>query len=89
MRHIGRNAGCDGAVTVFALPDGLPIYVDEGLMPLPYVILGGGSRSTKVKIAPEVFTRLPGATIVAGLSIVSEPSSPRPEPPGGPRAGGR
>ena len=78
-----------GGVTVFALPDGLPIYVDEGLMPLSYVILGGGSRSTKVKIAPEVFTRLPGAAIIAGLSIVSEPSSPRPEPPSGPRAGER
>ena len=57
-----------GGVTVFALPDGLPIYVDDGLMPLPYVILGGGSRSTKVKIAPEVFTRLPGARVIAGLS---------------------
>ena len=57
-----------GGVTVFALPDGVPIYVDEGLMPLPYVILGGGSRSTKVKIAPEIFTRLPGAAIITGLS---------------------
>lgn len=73
-----------GGVTVFALPDGMPIYVDEGLMPLPYVILGGGSRSTKVKIAPEVFTRLPGATIIAGLSTVFESPSPRPEPPAGP-----
>ena len=57
-----------GGVTVFALPDGLPIYVDDGLMPLGYVILGGGSRSTKIKIAPEVFTRLPAAQIIAGLS---------------------
>ena len=65
-----------GGVTVFALPVGLPIYVDEGLMPLPYVILGGGSRSTKVKIAPAIFTRLPGAQIIAGLSLVSESSRP-------------
>lgn len=57
-----------GGVTVFALPEGVPIFVDDGLMPLPYVILGGGSRSTKVKIAPEVFTRLPGARVIAGLS---------------------
>jgi prolyl-tRNA editing enzyme YbaK/EbsC (Cys-tRNA(Pro) deacylase) len=57
-----------GGVTVFALPDGLPIYVDDGLMPLDYVILGGGSRSTKIKIAPEVFRRLPGAQIIDGLS---------------------
>jgi prolyl-tRNA editing enzyme YbaK/EbsC (Cys-tRNA(Pro) deacylase) len=57
-----------GGVTVFALPEGLAIYVDDGLMPLDYVILGGGSRSTKIKIAPEVFGRLPGAQIIAGLS---------------------
>lgn len=57
-----------GGVTVFALPDGLPIYVDDGLMPLDYVILGGGSRSTKIKIAPEVFRSLPSAQIIAGLS---------------------
>lgn len=55
-----------GGVTVFALPDGLPIYVDDGLMPLDYVILGGGSRSTKIKIAPEVFRRLPGSQIILG-----------------------
>ncbi len=63
-----------GGVTVFALPEGLPTYVDEGLMPLPYVILGGGSRSTKITIAPEVFRYLPGARIIAGLAAAAEAS---------------
>ena len=58
-----------GGVTVFALPAHLPIYVDEGLMSCPYVILGGGSRSSKIKIAPEVFARFPGAQIIAGLAV--------------------
>jgi prolyl-tRNA editing enzyme YbaK/EbsC (Cys-tRNA(Pro) deacylase) len=57
-----------GGVTVLALPHGLPIYVDEGLMEVPWVILGSGSRSSKIKTSPEVFRRLPGATIVKGLS---------------------
>ena len=57
-----------GGVTVFALPDGLPLYVDEALMSCPYVILGGGSRSTKIKVAPEVFRRLPAAQIIPGLA---------------------
>ena len=57
-----------GGVTVFALPEGMPIYVDDALMSCPYVILGGGSRSSKIKIAPEVFTRLPGAQVIAGLA---------------------
>jgi prolyl-tRNA editing enzyme YbaK/EbsC (Cys-tRNA(Pro) deacylase) len=56
-----------GGVTVFALPPDLPIYVDEGLMAQPWIILGGGSRSLKVKITPDVFRALPGATVVPGL----------------------
>ncbi len=58
-----------GGVTVFALPDGLPIYVDAGMMPLNYVILGGGSRSLKIRITPAVFTRLPNTAIVPGLGL--------------------
>jgi prolyl-tRNA editing enzyme YbaK/EbsC (Cys-tRNA(Pro) deacylase) len=58
-----------GGVTVFALPSELPIYVDDKLMAREWVILGSGSRSSKIKISPEVFRRLPNATIVPGLSI--------------------
>lgn len=57
-----------GGVTVFALPPNLPIYVDATLMALPWLILGSGSRSSKIKIAPAVFERLPGARIVSDLS---------------------
>jgi prolyl-tRNA editing enzyme YbaK/EbsC (Cys-tRNA(Pro) deacylase) len=57
-----------GGVTVLALPPELPIYVDDGLMPLDYVILGSGSRSSKIKVSPVVFTRLPNARVIAGLS---------------------
>ena len=57
-----------GGVTVFALPEGVPLYVDEALMSCSYVILGGGSRSTKIKVAPEVFRRLPAARIIPGLA---------------------
>lgn len=57
-----------GGVTVFALPPDLPIYVDATLMALPWLILGSGSRSSKIKIAPAVFERLPGARIVSDLS---------------------
>ena len=58
-----------GGVTIFALPPEMPIYVCDKLMPLPWVILGGGSRSSKIKTSPEVFRRLPNAAIVAGLSV--------------------
>ena len=58
-----------GGVTVFALPPDLPIYVDDKLMQREWVILGSGSRSSKIKIAPEVFRRLPNATIVPDLAL--------------------
>lgn len=63
-----------GGVTVFALPEGLPIYVDEGLMGLDRVILGSGSRSSKVKVSPEVFHRLPAAKVIAGLATMPPPA---------------
>jgi prolyl-tRNA editing enzyme YbaK/EbsC (Cys-tRNA(Pro) deacylase) len=52
-----------GGVTVFALPPGLPIYVDEQVMALDWAILGSGSRSSKIRIAPHALTRLPGAQV--------------------------
>jgi prolyl-tRNA editing enzyme YbaK/EbsC (Cys-tRNA(Pro) deacylase) len=58
-----------GGVTVFALPPMLPIYVDAAVMERPWVVLGSGSRSGKIRAAPQILTRLPGATIVANLAI--------------------
>ena len=63
-----------GGVTPFALPKALPLYVDERIMGLDWVILGGGGRDTKIKIAPEVFTHL-GAERIADLGIERQPMS--------------
>ena len=57
-----------GGVTVFALPDGLPLYVDERVMAPDWIIVGGGGRSTKLKIAPDTLRRLPGMSVVPGLA---------------------
>jgi prolyl-tRNA editing enzyme YbaK/EbsC (Cys-tRNA(Pro) deacylase) len=37
-------------------------------MSLDYIILGGGSRSIKIKISPEIFHSVPNAQIVEGLA---------------------
>ena len=71
-----------GGVTAFALPDGMPLWVDAGVMEQPEIILGGGSRSLKVKVSPRVFERLPNASVVPGLAV--RPDDSRPE---GPAAG--
>ena len=57
-----------GGVTALALPPDLPIFVDPGLMSLDYVILGGGSRSIKIKISPKIFDEIPNAVVVEGLT---------------------
>ena len=63
-----------GGVTVFALPPELPVYVDEQVLAHDWVILGSGSRSSKVRVSPEVLRRLPGAHIVAGLASAAPTS---------------
>jgi prolyl-tRNA editing enzyme YbaK/EbsC (Cys-tRNA(Pro) deacylase) len=57
-----------GGVTPFALPADLPLYVDARIMHLDWVILGGGGRSLKIKLSPEVFRKL-GAEIVPNLAL--------------------
>jgi prolyl-tRNA editing enzyme YbaK/EbsC (Cys-tRNA(Pro) deacylase) len=57
-----------GGVTLLALPPDLPIYVDDRIMALDYVILGGGSRSSKIKMAPDTLRKLPGLNVVLGLA---------------------
>jgi prolyl-tRNA editing enzyme YbaK/EbsC (Cys-tRNA(Pro) deacylase) len=64
-----------GGVTVFALPEDLPIYVDERVMAPDWIIVGGGGRSTKLKLAPDVLRRLPTVTVVPGLASEMPPPS--------------
>ena len=56
-----------GGVTVFALPADLPVYVDARIVGLDEVILGGGSRSLKIKVSSEVFKRLSQVQLIDGL----------------------
>jgi prolyl-tRNA editing enzyme YbaK/EbsC (Cys-tRNA(Pro) deacylase) len=53
-----------GGVTVFALPADLPIYVDDKVLAHDWVILGSGSRSSKVRVSPDALRRLPRAIVV-------------------------
>ena len=58
-----------GGVTPFALPDQVPIYVDAKIMKLDYVILGSGSRKSKLKINPGSIMQIPNTRVISGLSI--------------------
>lgn len=52
-----------GGVTPFALPPKIPLYVDGAVMAHPWIILGGGSRSLKIKIDPSALVELGGEVI--------------------------
>lgn len=60
-----------GGVTPFALPESIPVYADPTLLDLDSIILGSGSRSSKVRLAPGELERLPNIEFVAGLSVPS------------------
>ena len=57
-----------GGVTPFTLPDNLPIWIDSKIMNREYVILGGGNRSSKIKISPKIFNFTNNTEIVENLA---------------------
>lgn len=57
-----------GGVTPFGLDDSIPIYVDSRVMERNEVVVGGGSRSQKIRVKPEVFARMDHVTIVERLA---------------------
>lgn len=57
-----------GGVTPFGVPPDLPVYVDSRVLEREWVIVGGGSRSLKISVDPEVFTRMPQAEVIEGLA---------------------
>ena len=59
-----------GGVTPFGLPDDLPILVDARVLEPDWVILGGGNRSSKLRVAPSVLTDLPSAKVIEGLAFL-------------------
>ena len=58
-----------GGVTPFALPDGLPLWIDSRVMDLPRIVVGGGSRACKVVGPPAMLLSVPGAEVVDDLAI--------------------
>ena len=57
-----------GGVTVFGLPDDLPIWVDSKVLTPEWVVIGAGSRSAKIKLDPRQLRGLNGVEVVEGLS---------------------
>ena len=59
-----------GGVTPFGLPAGLPILVDARVMEPDWIVLGGGNRSSKLRLAPDALRALPELRVIEGLATV-------------------
>jgi prolyl-tRNA editing enzyme YbaK/EbsC (Cys-tRNA(Pro) deacylase) len=64
-----------GGVTPFGLDPAVPLYVDERIAALERIIVGGGSRSIKLLVAPAALIAI-GGTYVEGLALTVPPSDP-------------
>ena len=58
-----------GGVTPLGLPADLPLWVDARIMRRDAVVLGGGTRHSKIRVPPAIFELSPGVEIVEGLAM--------------------
>jgi prolyl-tRNA editing enzyme YbaK/EbsC (Cys-tRNA(Pro) deacylase) len=56
-----------GGVTIFGLPDDLPIWIDAGVLDHDWVVIGAGSRTAKIRLDPKQLEGLAGFEIVPDL----------------------
>ncbi len=64
-----------GGVTIFGLPDDLPVWVDSRVADCDWVIVGAGSRSAKIKLDPTQLSSLDGFELVEGLAKEPTPAT--------------
>lgn len=57
-----------GGVTIFGLPEQIPVWLDSRVMDCDWVIVGAGSRSAKIKLDPAQLAELPGFEVVEELA---------------------
>lgn len=51
-----------GGVSIAGLPPDMPVYIDQRVLEQPRVIIGGGNRNSKARLAPQELLKLPHAT---------------------------
>ena len=59
-----------GGVTPFGLPIDIPVYVDERIRSVEYLIVGSGDRSSKLKITASELDKVPNLMFVSGLAVI-------------------
>ena len=59
-----------GGVTPFGLPPTMPVLVDSRVMEPDWIVLGGGNRSSKLRVAPHALDQVPSVRVIEGLAFV-------------------
>lgn len=62
-----------GGVTLFGIPDSIPVWIDSRVLDQDWVVIGAGSRSAKIKLDPAQLPELEGFEVVEDLA--REPDS--------------
>lgn len=57
-----------GGVTIFGLPEGLPVWLDSRILGCDWVVVGAGSRSAKIRLDPSQLQGLDGFEFVDDLA---------------------
>jgi prolyl-tRNA editing enzyme YbaK/EbsC (Cys-tRNA(Pro) deacylase) len=63
-----------GGVTIFGLPDGLPVWLDARVLDCDRIVVGAGSRSAKISLDPTQLVGVDGYEFVDDLAV--EPTAP-------------
>jgi prolyl-tRNA editing enzyme YbaK/EbsC (Cys-tRNA(Pro) deacylase) len=58
-----------GGVTPFGLPEAMPVLVDPRVMAAEWIVLGGGNRTSKLRLPPDALRSLPAFREVEGLAV--------------------
>jgi len=67
-----------GGITPVGLPAGWPVLVDAAVARAEFVVIGSGTRGSKLAVPGALLTELPGARVLEGLGQPLEPRQPRP-----------
>ena len=57
-----------GGVTPFGLPDSMRVLVDSNVLDRASIVLGGGNRTSKLRLDPALLLALPSVEVVEGLA---------------------
>ncbi len=58
-----------GGVTIFGLPDGLPVWLDARVLACDRIVVGAGSRSAKIRLDPRQLVGVDGYEFVDDLAV--------------------